>query len=98
MAGDGAVVRPVAKIAGGFGAEAVRLRQDADPSEIQTVRVPAGLKGGIGLDQSIRVQTARLVKKVEARVVQMHQFAAKRVRELGASQTMAVVTAFVDAA
>ena len=75
MAGDGAVVRPVEKIAGGFGAEAVGLRQDADPTEIQTVRVPAGLQGGIGLDQSIRVQAACLVEKVEARIVQMHQLA-----------------------
>ena len=95
MTCDGTAVRPVQQTPRGFGAETVGLRQDANPAQIQTVRIPAGLQGGRGVDQAVGVQPARLIEQFKSGIVQMHQFSTQRPGELASSQSMGIVAKLV---
>jgi hypothetical protein len=49
----------------------------ANAAEVETVGIPAGLQGGVGVRESISMQTTRFEKLLETIIVEMNQSPAK---------------------
>ena len=65
----GSAVRPVDQSARGFGAELIGIGSDADPSQVESIGVPAGLKRDVTVGEAVGVQPAGFKKDLEIGIV-----------------------------
>ncbi len=95
----GAAVGPVdgSWIAGGARAEAIAMRDDADPAQVEAVGVPAGLNRDVRMSSLMGVARAGSMQQPEVFVGQLEQLASQRGGEFGSPRTVLWVRAFIHA-
>lgn len=95
---NSAVVSPLQRISGGIRAESPTAGRYSHTPEIQPIRIPASLQGGIPRHKPIRVELARLKEQIETGIIQVHQSTSQRARKEGPAQTMSMVDTLVHSA
>jgi hypothetical protein len=73
MAPHGAPMPPLQQLTRRLGAQPVGLGDDPQPTEVQTIRVPAHLKGQFAFSMPVGVETACFVKQLKTAVAQVDQ-------------------------
>ena len=91
-------MRPIQQIPCGIGAESLTAGLDPHAPEVQPIRIPTSLQGGIPDNKPISMEFARLKEQIETGIIQVHQFSAQRLCEERAAQTMPIVDTLVHPA
>ena len=90
--------RQIRAIFGSEGAQILGVRRDSDPSEVESVCVPAGLNRSITLGQSVAVCAASLCKQEHFMLRGLEKATLQLRCQQGAPLAMAVIGLLIDAA